>query len=348
MYNELKEIYDYFEDEESKMIFRQRLLYGLTGDWKYIKEMLLYYRQENKGWKDILDILAQPDILSDREIILFGTGSWGGTIRDLLQYCNIDFHFYCDNAPSKIGKEKNGKRIISFSELMEKHRDAYVIIATDMYELEIMEQLQQAEFPDEQIVRFSFTQKQIYIDDEIVRPQADEIFVDAGCYDGNSSLDFIQWTKGHVKKIYAFEPDERNYENCKENLDKNSVSFQLEKAGLWSEKTTLHFCNQHNASSRIDDEGDIKIPTLSLDEVVGNDKVTFIKMDIEGAELEALKGAVDTIKNNKPRLAICLYHKPEDVVEIPRYVKELVPEYKMYIRHYLPYHYDTILYAVVE
>lgn len=71
-------------------------------------------------------------------------------------------------------------------------------------------------------------------------------------------------------------------------------------------------------------------------------------MDIEGSELEALKGAVKTIQRDKPRLAICLYHKPEDIVEIPRLIKNLVPEYKLYIRHYIPYHFDTVLYAVID
>lgn len=266
----------------------------------------------------------------------------------MLKFCGIAFHYFCDNAPSKVGKEKYGKRILSFMELMQKHTDAYIIIATDMYEKEILKQLQQGKFPEEQIIRFSYTQKKIYIDDDIVRPQKDEIYVDAGCYDGNSSLDFVQWAKGDVKRIYAFEPDERNYKMCEENLNECLTEVKLEKAGLWSEKSMLHFRNQHNASSGIDENGDIEVPVLSLDRVVGNDRVTFIKMDIEGAELEALKGAAETIKSNKPRLAICLYHKPEDILEIPQYIKELVPEYKLYIRHYLPYHYDTILYAVID
>ena len=67
MFEELKDIYNVFEDEESKMIFRFRLLYGLTDNMEYIKEMLLSFRKENKGFYDILDVLEDPDFFRNRE-----------------------------------------------------------------------------------------------------------------------------------------------------------------------------------------------------------------------------------------------------------------------------------------
>ena len=69
-------------------------------------------------------------------------------------------------------------------------------------------------------------------------------------------------------------------------------------------------------------------------------------MDIEGAELEALKGAKETIKRNHPKLAICVYHKPEDIVDIPKFILELDPEYKLYLRHYSDNAGETVLYAI--
>ncbi|MFH1618985.1 MAG: FkbM family methyltransferase [bacterium] len=70
-------------------------------------------------------------------------------------------------------------------------------------------------------------------------------------------------------------------------------------------------------------------------------------MDIEGAELDALKGAAETIKKNRPKLAICIYHKPSDLFEIPLFIKSLVPEYRFYLRQHQPISCDLVLYAVI-
>lgn len=70
-------------------------------------------------------------------------------------------------------------------------------------------------------------------------------------------------------------------------------------------------------------------------------------MDVEGAELESLKGASGTIQRYKPKLAICIYHKPEDMTEIPLYIKSLVPEYKLYVRHHSNSIAETVLYAII-
>lgn len=93
------------------------------------------------------------------------------------------------------------------------------------------------------------------------------------------------------------------------------------------------------------------IKTKSIDDLVkeeGLEKVDFIKMDIEGSELVALKGAKRTICQYKPNLAICIYHKIEDFYMIPKYIKQIVPEYKLYVKHHTDREWETVLYASVR
>lgn len=93
----------------------------------------------------------------------------------------------------------------------------------------------------------------------------------------------------------------------------------------------------------------VSIPVTTIDNTIDPcDRVTMIKMDIEGSELEALKGAMETILRDKPKLAISIYHKMEDMWEIPLYIKELVPEYRFYIRHHNSGGFaESVLYAVM-
>ena len=86
---------------------------------------------------------------------------------------------------------------------------------------------------------------------------------------------------------------------------------------------------------------------MAIDDIVDpRDKVTFIKMDVEGAELESLKGAKNIILRDCPKLAICIYHKPEDLFEIPILIKEMCREYKIVIRQYADSIFETVCYAV--
>ena len=94
--------------------------------------------------------------------------------------------------------------------------------------------------------------------------------------------------------------------------------------------------------------GTEKVPADSIDHVLNGERATFIKMDIEGSEYQALLGAEQTIKKYHPRLAISLYHKPEDVLEIPYLIHKMNPDYRFIIRHYASNMTETVLYAFDE
>ena len=86
---------------------------------------------------------------------------------------------------------------------------------------------------------------------------------------------------------------------------------------------------------------------IKLDSLLRHEKVSFIKMDIEGSELEALKGAQTIIKEQRPKMAICVYHKIEDLWKIPLFLHKINPEYKIYIRHHAKFWVsETVCYAI--
>lgn len=152
----------------------------------------------------------------------------------------------------------------------------------------------------------------------------------------------------NIKKIYAFEADPANFEQCRKYYAENNMVDKVEfiGKGLWDKKSVMRIGSGQSASdSSVGLTGNFTVEVTTLDGEVGDDKVTFIKMDIEGAELKALKGAKETIAKNKPRLAICIYHKPEDIYEIPEYILSVVPEYRFWIRHYTSNAWETVLYA---
>ncbi len=113
----------------------------------------------------------------------------------------------------------------------------------------------------------------------------------------------------------------------------------------WDEEAMLNFSQMGNACSDICENGSTVIRTMPIDRVV-REKVTFIKMDVEGAELKSLMGAHDTILRDRPKLAVSIYHKYEDMIQIPLYIKSLVPEYRLYVRHYSNNACETVLYAI--
>ncbi len=186
-----------------------------------------------------------------------------------------------------------------------------------------------------------------YFTKDIIKFIDDEVFLDCGAYDGDTIRSFYNQTNAKYKKIYAFEPDKKMITVLSNNIQ-NIPNCLLMQIGVYSEDKKIGFNNAGCGtitSFPTDDETDC-IQVAKIDNVI-SDKVTFIKMDIEGSELAALMGAAQTIKKYKPKLAICVYHKAEDLISIPQYIKSLVPEYKLYLRGYFDYASEVVLYAVV-
>lgn len=171
-----------------------------------------------------------------------------------------------------------------------------------------------------------------------------EIIVDCGAFNGDTAKRFYENVPGC--RVIALEPDEKNFKLLQELA---LPGLECIKAGAWSEDATLSFSDEGGGtdSGAIADSGNTEIEVKALDNLSECRPATYIKMDIEGAELEALKGAEKIIRERRPKLAICIYHKPQDFFEIPLYIKKLNPDYKLFIHHHTSFYaLETVLYAV--
>lgn len=175
-------------------------------------------------------------------------------------------------------------------------------------------------------------------------------FLDCGSFIGDSIIDALRFYGDQsVKRIIAFEPDENNIAKINESVANGSIptdKFTLLKYGVSDKYAVLHFSSNGDGSA-ICDDGDIQIEVDAIDNLV-HEPVTFIKMDVEGSEYDALVGATNIIKDNIPTLAICVYHKREDLIEIPALIRSIVGNntYDFYIRHHQSNLTELVLYAI--
>ena len=173
-------------------------------------------------------------------------------------------------------------------------------------------------------------------------------FVNCGAYNGDTVMR-LNALFGKVDAIACFEPDAENFELLNDYLsakhDKIARSVIAFPCGVFSSETQLHFTSGNKGVCTISDKGDFLIQCVALDHVIPGFKPTFIDMDVEGAELEALKGAETLIRENKPDLAISVYHAPNHIWDIPLYVESLHLGYRFYLRNYSSFTDDTVLYA---
>ena len=191
-----------------------------------------------------------------------------------------------------------------------------------------------------------FPPKDQYFEKDIMEFSDTEVFIDGGCYTGDTIIEFIKRVNNSFSHIYGFEPDIENYEKAKTNLALIN-NIDIFNNGLWDKEDTLPFDSKGNGSSRIDNKGLTTVHLISLDSFLENKHIpTFIKMDIEGAEKQAILGAKNIIEKYRPRLAVCVYHKPEDIYELTKLINDM-NQYRFKLRHYSKSNIETVLYAYI-
>lgn len=329
-----RQIYEHLGDELSKEIFGCRVLYTETR-MVWISKIFPTFSEG----RELLEKLKRKT----RKVI-FSAGDYA---KDFAKVCYFTkWECFVDNY--KYGMICEGIPVISFNDYLENYKDADVYVASNRFRKEIIAQLRDNGIAEDKIIDltnvFASAESRQYFDLPELFCKEDEIFVDCGCYDGQTSKNFIAWCNNQYKHIYAFEAQSDKIEQCKEVLSVDKVTIY--PCGVWKESGKLNFSGDLQEGSRISEDGDIEIPVESLDNVLGDKKITFIKMDIEGSELQALQGGEKIIRANHPKLAICVYHRPEDIFEIPQLLLEYNPNYTFYLRHYSCRNSETVLYAI--
>lgn len=171
-----------------------------------------------------------------------------------------------------------------------------------------------------------------------------EVYVDAGTFDGDSIRLFIDRMGDDFESIIGFEPDPTTYTRLKENFIKDERVTCVNKA-LFDQSGTMGFVNDASRGAILEDDGGVIVDTVSLDGYLGNGRASFIKMNIEGAELAALKGAKNVISTWKPKLAISAYHRPTDLWEVPALIRSLNSEYELALRQHDAGVIETVVYG---
>lgn len=365
-YNEYIDIYNKLGDEKSRSIYFNRVMYDNTNETKYSLEMIksmyldtsfiskpdrkmykyINFLKTNDNYKKKIIFLGiglskdKKDTLMWQFLTLTGQNKNGLDVECIY---NNEYGFSIDTTIRTI----EVKDINEFFNCDLNNDYLYVIIDRKYNYIE--NYLLEKNISKNNIFKFDnmiiFSRERQYLDETFIDYKEDEIIIDGGSSNLETTLGFIDVLNNKYEKIYAIEPFTSDYEECNRLIEKyNLKNIDTINCGLWSNDTSLSFNPIGNGSSYIDNEGIEKIDCKSIDSILNGNKATIIKMDIEGSEKEAIIGSKETIKKYHPTLMICVYHKPNDILELVRTVFEIRNDYKLYLRHYSYTTNETVLY----
>jgi FkbM family methyltransferase len=176
-----------------------------------------------------------------------------------------------------------------------------------------------------------------------------EVFIDCGAYDGDSIRSFLDQPINTFQKVYGFEPDPANFSKLEQDVsmrpERESITLQC--AAVGAHNGTVTFSGDGNEASSVG-KGDIVVNCVTLDEALSGTAPTYVKMDIEGAELDALNGARGTIQKHFPVLAICSYHVQNHLWKIPLLIQSIRSNYRFFLHPHLLEGWDLVCYAIPE
>lgn len=175
---------------------------------------------------------------------------------------------------------------------------------------------------------------------ELIRPEELTVTADLGAYNGDTVRELLSYG-AHPEKIYAMEPDARNFKKLAEYADREKRTEVIPiRAAAWDRHCTLQFDGSGNRNSSAEQNRSealagrplkvIDTEAMTLDEVLGEVPVDYIKYDVEGSEQEALTGSAESIRRALPTLLVSLYHRNEDLFALPLRIHRDFPAYRGY------------------
>ena len=174
-----------------------------------------------------------------------------------------------------------------------------------------------------------------YFEPDLFPDNVDDVLVDCGAYIGDSIINYVNAYGIKYKKIYAYEISKNTVDILDKNMKANKLhDVIIRNKGVGDESGYMYLENNEETSAikLSSNTGSEKIEVVKIDDDI-DDVITFIKMDIEGAEKSAILGAKKTIKEHTPKLVICVYHGYDDLLDLPELIQSINSNYKFYLRH---------------
>ncbi len=281
-------------------------------------------------------------------IVLLSFASSLPDVMELFKKVSTEFELYAPDVPV-FGEtlftieffEKNRARFERVYKFFEDEESQRIYLNTIRYKLTgDIRFLWQAESDKDEVYR------------DILRCEEIRSYVDLGAYNGDTLREMLHYNQ-KLNRATALEPDARNFRKlCEWSQTVDNVQIECINKGAWCEEAVLAFDASGNRNAGIVSKGNIvtkvkEVPVTTVDAVLGGVAVDYIKYDVEGSEREALLGSAETIRACAPKLLVSLYHRSEDLFLLPELVRELYPDYSLYLRRfpYIPA-WDLNLYAV--
>ena len=189
-----------------------------------------------------------------------------------------------------------------------------------------------------------------YFAPDLSIPEPDDHFVDCGAFDGDTVRAMLSHSEGRFRAITAIEPDPENGRRLRQFVAQLPIEQQkrisIRQVAAADQPRVARFTATSTAGSALGGDGTYEVQCAPLDDLLAGSRPTFIKMDVEGAEILALRGASRVLREDQPRLAICLYHDQAHLWEIPSLIRSLNPHYRLFLRRYSDDCWETVCYAL--